>query len=135
MSATEAPSTTAVSSSSNPSVLGQLVTFTASVTGNAGQSPTGTVTFSQPLGHYKVTNRPKHTWQTWSHGYRGDVYYVPTSITLTLPGNTTVNGIGSTDGVPVLYWTQSATFTTHNCVDGGGGTVTTTFAAVPFGAT
>src|SRR5262249_7847603 len=37
------PSATALSSSLNPSVAGQLVTFTAPVNGTAGGTPTGTV--------------------------------------------------------------------------------------------
>ena len=40
------PTTTAVSSSSNPSFGGESVTFTATVTG-AGGTPTGNVTFSR----------------------------------------------------------------------------------------
>jgi hypothetical protein len=40
------PSTTTLTSSLNPEVAGQLVTFTATVTSTAGGTPTGTVTFN-----------------------------------------------------------------------------------------
>ena len=40
------PSTTTVASSANPSASGQSVTFTATVTGSGGLTPTGNVTFS-----------------------------------------------------------------------------------------
>jgi hypothetical protein len=56
--APETPSSTALSSSANPSVFGQSVTFTAQVTGSGG-TPTGTVTFlngSSTLGTGTLTN-------------------------------------------------------------------------------
>jgi hypothetical protein len=47
--------------------------------------PAGTVTFSPPLNHSRVANG----WDTWSHGYMGDVYWTGGStITMTLPAGT-----------------------------------------------
>lgn len=47
--------------------------------------PAGTVTFSPMVQHRKVGQG----WNTWSHGYTGDVYYVTgNSLTMTLPANT-----------------------------------------------
>jgi uncharacterized protein (DUF58 family) len=46
-SGTKQATTTALSSSLNPSFVGQAVTFTATVTSAAGGTPTGTVTFKQ----------------------------------------------------------------------------------------
>lgn len=47
----------------------------------------GTVDFSITMTHEIVGS----SWETWSHGYTGDVYYTQgiQSITLTLPANTT----------------------------------------------
>jgi uncharacterized repeat protein (TIGR01451 family) len=39
---------------SNPSTVGQTVTFTVTVTGNSGVVPTGNVTISEPLGPNNV---------------------------------------------------------------------------------
>ena len=36
----------------------------------AGAPVTGNLTFSTPLEHFKIGNG----WDTWSHGYKGDVY-------------------------------------------------------------
>ncbi|HTI72730.1 MAG TPA: hypothetical protein VMF06_22345 [Candidatus Limnocylindria bacterium] len=46
----------------------------------------GAIGFSDSLQHATVPD----VWATWSHGYRGDVYYLfeGSSITLTLPANT-----------------------------------------------
>jgi hypothetical protein len=47
--------------------------------------PAGTVSFSPPLNHSTVGNG----WDTWSHGYTGDVYWTTGStITMTLPAGT-----------------------------------------------
>jgi peptidoglycan/LPS O-acetylase OafA/YrhL len=47
--------------------------------------PTGNISFSVKLVHFRV----KHSsWQTWSNGYHGDVYYVSNSVTITLPAKT-----------------------------------------------
>jgi hypothetical protein len=47
--------------------------------------PAGTVSFSPPLTHSTVGNG----WDTWSHGYTGDVYWTTGStITMTLPAGT-----------------------------------------------
>jgi hypothetical protein len=50
--------------------------------------PTGQIRFSQFVTHYLVRNKPRH-WRSWSHGHRGDVYYSPASLTITLPPGTT----------------------------------------------
>jgi hypothetical protein len=51
--------------------------------------PTGQVAFSQKGAHLvvKPTKAPNY-WQTWSHHYRGDVYFFPSTTTLTLPPHT-----------------------------------------------
>jgi hypothetical protein len=47
--------------------------------------PAGTIGFSPSLSHTKVGVG----WQTWSHGYTGDVYFTGgTQITITLPAGT-----------------------------------------------
>src|SRR5262249_47245440 len=55
---TQTASTTTIASSANPSVLGQPVTFTATVTGSGFGSPTGVVTFldgSTTIGQAALT--------------------------------------------------------------------------------
>jgi hypothetical protein len=52
----KAPTTTGLTSSPNPSQTGQTVTFTATVTGQYGGTPTGTVTFDD--GHTELAQVP-----------------------------------------------------------------------------
>jgi hypothetical protein len=78
--------------SAPPSVLGpyQMTAFPAdtqptgaSVSGASG--PTGTVGFSPSLEHCRIGG----CWETWSNGYRGDVYATgKQTITLALPAST-----------------------------------------------
>jgi hypothetical protein len=49
--------------------------------------PSGDVTFSRQASHRRVG--PRRGWGTWSHHYRGDVYFVyASSVTLHLPAKT-----------------------------------------------
>jgi len=53
-------------------------------------TPIGDLTFSRAVWHYTITHRPHQSWQTWSNGYGGDVYFVarPPLVTLRLPPKT-----------------------------------------------
>jgi hypothetical protein len=48
--------------------------------------PTGDIEFDIPMSHRRIG----HGWSTWSHGYRGDVYYTYSAreVTLALPPGT-----------------------------------------------
>jgi Big-like domain-containing protein/VCBS repeat protein/FG-GAP repeat protein len=84
----KAPSTTTLTSSPNPSQLGQTVAFTATVTGQYGGTPTGTVTFkdgatelaqvplSDGVAHYKTSALTKRTHHIWGD-YSGDANFRP----------------------------------------------------------
>jgi hypothetical protein len=53
--------------------------------------PTGTIKFSRQAYHDVVKHTKKGTpghWMTWSHKYKGDVYFVAPSVTITLPAGT-----------------------------------------------
>jgi hypothetical protein len=53
--------------------------------------PSGTIKFSRQAYHDTVKRAKKGTpghWLTWSHKYKGDVYYVAPSVTITLPDGT-----------------------------------------------
>jgi len=80
------PTTTTVSSSNNPSTLGQSVTFTANVQISASNSPTGTVTFydgATALGASNLSNSSAQlttsSLAVGSHSitakYSGDLYF------------------------------------------------------------
>lgn len=84
----KAASTTTLTSSPNPSQLGQTVAFTATVTGKYGGTPTGTVTFkdgatelaqvplSDGVAHYKTSALTKRTHHIWGD-YSGDPNFRP----------------------------------------------------------
>jgi hypothetical protein len=84
----KAPSTTTLTSSPNPSQLGQTVEFTATVTGQYGGTPTGTVTFkdgatelaqvplSDGVAQYKTSALTKRTHHIWGD-YSGDSNFHP----------------------------------------------------------
>jgi hypothetical protein len=64
--------------------------MTTSVSGPAG---TGTIGFDQALNHDHLGALPPECWQTWSHGYTGDVYDTLYStnkaqVTISLPAGT-----------------------------------------------
>lgn len=82
----KAPTTTTLTSSPNPSQTGQTVTFTATVAGQYGGTPTGTVTFED--GHTELAQVPlsggvaKYQTSTLTEGnhhikanYSGDANY------------------------------------------------------------
>jgi hypothetical protein len=83
----------------------------------------GDVTFSVPLEHLKVGSG----WATWSHGYTGDVYWIPNSsqVTLTLPANTyAFSFYGEPDNHAIFVVTATANDGTTSgpvSVDGDGG--------------
>ncbi len=51
--------------------------------------PTGVIKLSRAVVHNQVRTHKSGYWQTWSNHYRGDVYEVNPSTTLTLPARTT----------------------------------------------
>jgi hypothetical protein len=51
--------------------LGDTVT---GITLPVGAGAAGSLSFDNPLVHYRVTGDPSAAWSTWSHNYRGDVY-------------------------------------------------------------
>jgi len=138
---TQATTTTAVTSSLNPSVSGQSVAFTATVTPLAGGTPTGTVTFKDgttTLGTGTLNNAtpPQATFTTsaltlGSHSitavYGGDTNFT-TSTSPALTQNVlqaTTTAVTSTQNPSVVG--QSVTFTATVTPSGAGtptGTVT-----------
>ena len=84
----KAPTATALTSSPNPSQLGQAVRFTATVTGQYGGNPTGSITFkdgqtvlgqvqlSGGVAHYKTSALVKGNHHIWA-SYGGDADFRP----------------------------------------------------------
>jgi hypothetical protein len=90
-----APTTTTLTSSQNPSMVGQPVTFTATVSSSSGGTPTGSITFtdqstSQLLGNVPLSgNQATFTTAALAAGthnilasYGGDVNFLSSSATL-----------------------------------------------------
>lgn len=112
--------TTALTSSLNPSTYGQSVTFTATVTSGGG-TPTGTVTFKNgaaSLGSVKLVNGSASLntsalnagVRTITAHYAGTTKYAPSSATLKQTVNkaatttvVTTSGSPSTHGNPVTF--------------------------------
>ena len=143
-------SSTSLTSSANPSILGASVTFTATVTGPGG-TPTGSVTFydgASPLGSNALVSGtatlPTSALTVGSHSisavYSGDANY-GTSASSTLSQavgvqNAYVSGVGVDSGgcqrdAPCQTFTYALSVTAAggeiNCVDRGGfGTLTIT---------
>ena len=133
-------STTAVSSSSNPSAQGTSVTFTATVSG-AGATPTGTVTFmdgSTTLGTGALNGSGQAAYSTSSLAvgahpitavYGGDSNYSGSTspvLTQTVTANSSTTAIASS--IDPSTFGQSVTFTaTVTGSDGGTPTGTVTF--------
>ena len=123
--------TTALGSTPNPSLSGQSVTFTATVSGSGG-TPTGTMTFDfgdgGPVGATAVGTTVTHTYAalgnyTATATYSGDATFNTSSGTTTQSvGRTTTTALGSTPN-PSLPG-QSVSFTAT--VSGSGGTPTGT---------
>lgn len=69
-------------------------------------APSGTITFSPSLYHVRIGQG----WATWSHGYRGDVYWTrgALSATVTLPSNTSAFSLYAEPN-PFATFTISAT--------------------------
>jgi hypothetical protein len=140
-----------LSSSANPVTAGQAVTFTATISGNAGQAPTGTVTFedgSTVLGTATLSTITADTADLWSAQatfttstlatgmhtiqaiYNGDSGYLGSSASLsqnvssaTATASTTTLSSSATAALPG----QAVTFTATVTGSGGGtptGTVT-----------
>lgn len=113
--------------------------FPADPTGNGmGESSLssplgGVIGFNTPYGVYHtVVGWPGFGWQTWSHGYTGDVYTTSdlnsadkTSRTLYLPPNT---------GAFFLYAEQNVGFNDPLTVEASDGTLLTQFVAGDGGA-
>jgi hypothetical protein len=92
--------------------------------GDQVNDPSGVVTFDQTLTHTTVGN----DWETWSHGYEGDVYFGSSPITITLPPGTkafylyaepnqfedfdvsAVTGNGTTSGTQTVYGDSGASY-------------------------
>jgi len=131
------PSATALVSSLNPSLFGQAVTFTATVTGS-GATPTGSVTFfdgatplgTVPLNPSAVATLTTSTLAVGSHpitaAYAGDATYAASTSPVV---NQVVNPAGGLPSVTTVISSlnpstvgQSVTFTAT--VTGGGATPT-----------
>jgi hypothetical protein len=128
--------TTVLTSSVNPSIIGQSVTFTAKVTGANGGTPTGTVTFSDGstvLGTITLSGgKATYTTNTLSIGshsitasYSGDANYDVSAANITQVVNAkpipTVTL--SSNNNPSVYG-QSVTFTATLSASAATGTVT-----------
>jgi hypothetical protein len=137
-------STTGVTSSANPSVAGQPVTYTATVTGNGGSAPTGTVGFTDDgttmsgCGSVPLSGSTATCTQTPAVGshtivatYSGDSYYpssASSNLTQTVNQDSTTTTVVS-DTQP-SFSGQSVTFTavvTANAPGAGTGTGNVTF--------
>jgi Bacterial Ig-like domain (group 3) len=132
--------TTALTSSANPSVFGQSVTFSASITPNAGPVPTGSVTFKDgatTLGTGVVNGSGVATFTTSSlsvathsitAAYGGDNNYVSsTSGTVFQVVKKANTSVAVTSSVNPSVHGQSVTFTaTVSAVAPGAGTRTGT---------
>ena len=111
-------STTAVASSLNPSLAGQSVTFTATVTSTAGGTPTGTVTFfdgTTSLGTGGLNASGVATYATTAlasgsrsitANYGGDANYAASTSSL-LGQTVNVFGFAPVSGVPPVTAGQS----------------------------
>ncbi len=137
-SGTKQATTTALSSSLNPSLVGQAVTFTATVTSAAGGTPTGTVTFKQGttvLGTGTLSSGQATFTSTtlvagtknYTAAYGGDANYktsTSTALSQTVNKNATTTTVTSSLN-PSVYG-QTVTFTA---------TVSSTVGAPPDGET
>ena len=106
---TPATTGTTISSSPNPSVAGQPVTFTATVTAPAGGTPTGSVTFfdnGTPLGTTRLGNGGQATFTTLTLSAGSH------SITAAYLGAPTFNGSRSTGITAVVNQVSTPTTTT-----------------------
>ncbi len=104
---TSTPTTTVLSSSTNPSVFGQSVTFTATVTGSSG-TPTGTVTFkngANTLGTGTLNGSGIATFSTSALAVGG-----PYSITAVYGGDS--SNLTSTSSATSQVVNQAGTTTT-----------------------
>jgi hypothetical protein len=141
-------SSTAVTSSSNPSVFGQSVTFTATVSGSGG-TPTGTVSFKDgatTLGSGTLNGSGQVTFATstltaGSHSitavYGGDTNFSSsTSPVLTQSVTTTSSSVAIGSSADPSTFGQSVTFTATVTGSGGtpAGTVTFKDGATTLGA-
>ena len=136
---TTGTSTTALTSSANPSAFGQSVTFTATVSGSSGGSPTGSVIFtdgSSTLGSGTLDNTGKATFPTstltpGSHTikatYNGDTNFAGSNISLTQTVNQATSTTALTSSSPSSTFGQPVTFTATVSSSGGTPTGTVTF--------
>ncbi|HLJ95832.1 MAG TPA: Ig-like domain repeat protein [Gemmataceae bacterium] len=136
----QAATTTTVLSSANPSVSGQMVTFTATVTGGGSSTPTGVVIFSDQgssIGQGTLTNSGGTTTASFSTSaltigshpitasYSGDSTFLASaaSLTQTISQDTTTTGLSASTNSPMSG--QTVTFTATISVQGpGAGTPT-----------
>ncbi len=121
----QASTTTALTPSANPSVTGQSVTFTATVSGSSGTpTPTGSVTFyanGTPLGSDTLNASGVATWststlsvgsQTITADYGGDSNYAgSTSANLTQTVNKAATTTSRMSSVNPSVFGQTVTFT------------------------
>lgn len=130
--------TATLTSSANPSLFGQAVTFTAKVTANAPGSgtPTGTVTFSADGGQIgapvamvggQASSIPVSSLAPGSHliaaSYSGDINFLPSSATLTQVVGCGVTITGKVKGglkVTGSTCLENATVNGHVTVEPGG---------------
>jgi hypothetical protein len=115
-------STTILTSSVNPSALGQSVTFTATVSGNGG-TPTGTITFTEPgagtIGTVTLSNgQASVTISTLAAGnhliqafYSGDSNFGESSATLNQSVSASATRTTLTSSTNPSAFGQSVTFT------------------------
>jgi hypothetical protein len=128
------PSTTVLTSSLNPSVAGQSVTFTATVSGTGG-TPTGTVTFlngstslgtgtlSGGIATFATTTLPGGT-DSITASYQGDSTFASSTSAVLMQVVTLKPSTTSLTSSPNPSFGQSVTFTAT--VSGSGGTPTGT---------
>jgi uncharacterized protein YhjY with autotransporter beta-barrel domain len=139
----KAAATVTVTSSLNPSTIGQSVTFTATV---AGSNPTGTVTFSDngaPIGSGAIsggqatftTNAlPAGAGQTITAAYPGDANNNPGTGTVLQNVNKATNVVAVTSSVNPSMFGQSVTFTATVTGSSPTGTVTFSDNGAPIGS-
>ena len=146
ISVTAAGTTTTLTSAPNPSTSGQAVTFTATVTAAAGQTPTGTVTFrdgAAALGTAAVTNGTA-TFSTaalaaGTHSvtaaYSGDAANAPSTLAVVTQTDNPVNGTTTLTSAQNPSATgQAVTFTATVTGQTPTGTVTFRDGAAALGA-